>query len=237
LFLIIDTGDDLGAAAEQIELLRSRYPHGRVAVVADRYQANELAAAFRAGANGYFVDVTSRDVFIKSIELVMMGETVFPPALLTFALDPEGGRNDQASKRVRHDRLTVTPDERMSQQLSPRENSILRCLEEGDSNKRIARKIDIAEATVKVHIKAILRKIGVHNRTQAAIWGMNNGWLERSENSKAPLRILHSVETMAEMKRTDVPLLPNVIEDGRSHSDSEEPPLNGLTNGDARLRK
>jgi two-component system nitrate/nitrite response regulator NarL len=46
---------------------------------------------------------------------------------------------------------------------------------DGDSNKVIARKIDITEATVKVHVKAILRKIRVHNRTQAAIWAMNNG--------------------------------------------------------------
>jgi two-component system nitrate/nitrite response regulator NarL len=46
---------------------------------------------------------------------------------------------------------------------------------EGDSNKLIARKIEIAEATVKVHVKAILRKIRVHNRTQAAIWAMSNG--------------------------------------------------------------
>ena len=65
----------------------------------------------------------------------------------------------------------------ISPQLSPREKAILSCLIEGDSNKCIARKIDIAEATVKVHVKAILRKIRVHNRTQAAIWGMNNGWL------------------------------------------------------------
>ena len=66
--------------------------------------------------------------------------------------------------------------------LSPREKSILRCLIEGDSNKCIARKIDIAEATVKVHVKAILRKIRVQNRTQAAIWGMNNGLLKRPAN-------------------------------------------------------
>ena len=59
--------------------------------------------------------------------------------------------------------------------LSPREKVILRCITEGASNKCIARKIDIAEATVKVHVKAILRKIRVQNRTQAAIWGINNG--------------------------------------------------------------
>jgi DNA-binding NarL/FixJ family response regulator len=59
-------------------------------------------------------------------------------------------------------------------ELSPREKCILRWLLLGDSNKVIARKIDIAEATVKVHIKAILCKIRAQNRTQAAIWAMNN---------------------------------------------------------------
>jgi two-component system, NarL family, nitrate/nitrite response regulator NarL len=59
--------------------------------------------------------------------------------------------------------------------LSARQQSILRCLIQGDSNKTIARKMAIAEATVKVHVKAILRRIRVHNRTQAAIWAMGNG--------------------------------------------------------------
>ena len=62
-----------------------------------------------------------------------------------------------------------------SPRLSARQQSILRCLIQGDSNKTIARKMAIAEATVKVHVKAILRRIRVHNRTQAAIWAMNNG--------------------------------------------------------------
>jgi two-component system nitrate/nitrite response regulator NarL len=129
--------------------------------VADHYRLDELVSAFRAGANGYFADVMTCDAFIKSMELLMMGETIFPPAL-SFVLDSEGG-------------ILVTTDDGFAPQLSPREKSILRCLIEGDSNKCIARKIDIAEATVKVHVKAILRKIRVHNRTQAAIWGVNHG--------------------------------------------------------------
>ena len=48
------------------------------------------------------------------------------------------------------------------------------CLGEGSPNKVIARRLDIAEATVKVHIKSVLRKINVGNRTQAAIWMMNH---------------------------------------------------------------
>ena len=70
--------------------------------------------------------------------------------------------------------------------LSAREKSILRCMVDGDSNKVIARKIDITEATVKVHVKAILRKIRVHNRTQGAIWAMNNGASLWPENHCSP---------------------------------------------------
>ena len=243
LFLIVHTGDDFEAAVAQIEPLRSRHPDGRVVMVADRYRLNELTAAFRAGANGYFVDVTSRDVFIKSIELVMMGETVFPPAFLPFAVDPKGEHNNHASTRDGHNGVKVTPDDRIAPQLSPREKLILRCLVEGDSNKLIARKIEIAEATVKVHIKTILRKIGVQNRTQAAIWGMNNGSLEHSEDPSSPplapnltKRIPHPAEATAERERTDATPLPNVIEHGASHS--QVPRLNGLINGgDSRLRK
>lgn len=59
--------------------------------------------------------------------------------------------------------------------LSPREIQILTCLVTGGSNKAIAARIGITEATVKVHIKGLLRKIDVRNRTQAAIWALNNG--------------------------------------------------------------
>jgi DNA-binding NarL/FixJ family response regulator len=58
--------------------------------------------------------------------------------------------------------------------LSPRQHTILRHLIVGDSNKSIARKVSLSEATVKVHVKTILRKIRVHNRTQAAIWALNH---------------------------------------------------------------
>lgn len=61
-----------------------------------------------------------------------------------------------------------------SRMLSAREAEILHCLMEGAPNKTIARKLDVAEATVKVHVKAILRKIRVTNRTQAAMWAVTH---------------------------------------------------------------
>jgi two-component system, NarL family, nitrate/nitrite response regulator NarL len=174
LFLIVHGGHDFEAAVEQIGFVRNRHPDARVVVIGDRCRLRELTVAFRAGANGYFVDATTPDVFMKSIELVMMGETVYPAAFLPCALDPESESDNHASTCEGDDSISLTPDDRISPRLSPREKSILRRLVAGDSNKSIARKIEIAEGTVKVHIKAILRKLGVQNRTQAAMWGINN---------------------------------------------------------------
>ncbi len=187
LFIVVHTGDDFNAVLEQIGLFRDQHPGGRIAIVADHCRPCELVAAFRAGANGYFVDMTCA-AFVKSLELVMMGETIFPLAYLSFVLDPESKHlcqevpGDESNKAI-----LVTTEDALAPQLSSREESVLRCLIKGDSNKRIARKMDIAEATVKVHVKAILRKIRVQNRTQAAIWGANKGSLTRRVNSSSPL--------------------------------------------------
>jgi len=187
LFLIVQAGDDFDLAVEHIRLVRDQHPGGRIAIVANHDRPAELALAFRAGASGYFVNVNSCDAFIKSIELVAMGETVFPPAFLSFALDTKSDHGSKAALPGENERaIFVTTEDTVAPQLSPREKSILRCLIEGDSNKCIARKIDIAEATVKVHVKAILRKIRVQNRTQAAIWAMNHGALAHAELSNAP---------------------------------------------------
>jgi two-component system, NarL family, nitrate/nitrite response regulator NarL len=78
--------------------------------------------------------------------------------------------------------------------LSARQQSILHCLILGDSNKAIARKMAIAEATVKVHVKAILRRIRVHNRTQAAIWAMSNGPFISAKDDASPALEKLSIE-------------------------------------------
>jgi DNA-binding NarL/FixJ family response regulator len=225
LFLVVHTGNDFDVAIEQIELLRDQYPGGRIAIVADHYRLGELVSAFRAGANGYFVDVMTCDVFIKSMELVMMGETIFPPPFLSFVLGPEGDHlGEGVLRKEKNQAILVTTQDMLAPQLSAREKSILRCLIEGDSNKCIARKIDIAEATVKVHVKAILRKIGVQNRTQAAIWGMNNGSLTRPANDSSPSSISDasnqlpkSVEIISQIGQMGAPVPLAAIEQDGNH--------------------
>jgi DNA-binding NarL/FixJ family response regulator len=202
LILMLHTGDDFEAAVEQIELLREQLPKARIAVVADQYRFGEMISAFRAGANGYLIHVMTCDVFIKSIELIVMGEAVFPPEFMSMILKFERAPLDQADLCHEDDQaILLATEDRTTQQLSPREKSILQCLIEGASNKSIARKIDIAEATVKVHVKAILRKIRVRNRTQAAIWGMNNGSLSRQVNDDKSKRPPNSIPMVSDIKQ------------------------------------
>lgn len=183
LFLVIRADNDFEIALDQIRLFRSRYPEARIAIVSDRYRIDELAISLRAGANAYFVEVIEHNVFIKSLELVMMGETIVPTEHLSIGLAPEGSQGNP-------NEAIVPQESAQAPQLSSRELSILRCLIGGDSNKHIARKIGIAEATVKVHVKAIFRKIRVSNRTQAAIWGLNNEHLTKSPDTDAPAPVV-----------------------------------------------
>jgi two-component system nitrate/nitrite response regulator NarL len=181
ILLIVDAGDDLSAAVRQVELFKERHPGGRIVVLADRSQPSNIVSTFRAGAHAYFIKVTPCDAFIKSLELVMLGETILPAAMLSMVLDHAGDGDDDREHEVAVHDVRKAAGEYLEAEsddmprLSARERCILNCLIEGDSNKVIARKIEIAEATVKVHVKAILRKIRVHNRTQAAIWAMSNG--------------------------------------------------------------
>jgi two-component system, NarL family, nitrate/nitrite response regulator NarL len=204
LLLIVDAGNEQNDVLSQIRLFRKLNPLGRVVVLADHFRRSDAISAYQAGANACFIKTRSCSSFIKTLELVMLGETILPPELLPFishhddrpehtafneddALPLPGIENNDA--RTPTSICTVTqrsPQTGAVPLLSVREKCILRCVFEGCSNKRIARKIDIAEATVKAHVKAIFRKLHVSNRTQAAIWAMNNASLVWPTRADAP---------------------------------------------------
>lgn len=172
LLLIIDSGSDPHAMAGQIEAFKDQQPDGRVAVLADQYVFSRMVSAFRAGANVYFLKVVASDALIKALELVMLGGTILPPELLSYV------RNTTYVEAPPHQPPPTGPFD----PLSSREECILRCIGEGLPNKIIARRMGIVEGTVKGHVKAILRKIRVGNRTQAAMWLMNNPPFARASN-------------------------------------------------------
>nr|WP_281381284.1 response regulator transcription factor [Microvirga lupini] len=140
-------------------------------MLVDQYDLNQVLTAFRSGADAYLKKSISYEVLVKSLDLVLLGEAIFPGAIIDLLREQDA--------RVEQSKQTSAPEG--PQELNPpakglsvRETVILRCLMDGDSNKIIARKFDITEATVKVHVKAILRKIQAKNRTQAAIWAASH---------------------------------------------------------------
>ena len=156
---LVNGGDD---EAEAMRRLRALLPDTRMVVLTTDLCTRRLANALEAGADGYLMKDLSADALAQSLRLVMMGEKVFPTHLAALLI----------SGRVNGNGLEM-PISRKG--LSQREVQILRCLLNGDSNKMIANHLNITEATVKVHLKSLLRKINASNRTQAAIWALNNG--------------------------------------------------------------
>ncbi|MQP66328.1 response regulator [Niveispirillum sp. SYP-B3756] len=153
-------GDD---EAEALRRLRHALPDARMVVLTSELCTRRLSSALEAGADGYLMKDLSSDALTQSLRLVMLGEKVFPTHLAALLI----------SGRVSTAPAPAMPTSRKG--LSQREVQILRCLLSGDSNKMIANQLSITEATVKVHLKSLLRKINASNRTQAAIWALNNG--------------------------------------------------------------
>jgi two-component system nitrate/nitrite response regulator NarL len=143
----------------------------RFVVLADSIDQASLTASYAAGAAGFLLHDISPEALYESLRLVMAGERVFPSDLASMLAD----WNWRA-------RLQFTAAGGTG--LSERETEIVRCLADGMPNKVIASALTITESTVKVHLKSILRKLGVTNRTQAAIWAVN-----RAGPSAGPLSV------------------------------------------------
>jgi len=202
--LVLTGGRMSGAkesSVRDVKLIKQKHPLARVMVLGERCDLNEVLATFRAGADGYVLKTITSEALTKSLDLLMRGETVLQSSILSTALVDRGGEIGSPSevlaahapvaaeaappKTVQDAGISelcdvVSPSERdlrggaLPLTLTDRETAILTCLTEGQSNKRIARRFGVAEATVKVHIKAILRKIRAKNRTQAAIWAVDH---------------------------------------------------------------
>ncbi len=161
---LLDFPGSLHDPQSQLNDLRTRHPASRLVVLTANEDKDSFFDCVTSGVDGYLLKNISPVVLIESLRLIMLGEKVFPSMLATWLLD---GRTEPRS--TSNQRAAADAD------LSRREIDVLECLVEGDSNKAIARELSISDATVKVHVKNILRKICVANRTQAAIWALTTG--------------------------------------------------------------
>jgi two-component system nitrate/nitrite response regulator NarL len=171
----VDSGNgNLDEIGKSIRLLRSLMPDCKVALIVEANEPIDLERMLTLSPDACIFNLGSRDILIKILELTFMDQRVF---VLSYSMAMIA--NDPAVKSVgnTHD---VPNRARASPTLSPRERQILVSLAEGRSNKAIARLYNLSEATVKVHLKAILRKTKTHNRTQAAIWAIQRGFVDYS---------------------------------------------------------
>jgi DNA-binding NarL/FixJ family response regulator len=173
LLLIVEPSEsDIDETVDEITSFREIHPTARVAVLSEKRSVENILQAFQAGANVYLPCSIAPEKLLKTVELVMMGETILPAELLSLTAKTD---SDQLPIVPESEAPMITVDSAVGcLRLSSREDNILRCLVQGASNKAIPLRMNIAEATVKAHVKAILRKIRVQNRTQAAIWAVNN---------------------------------------------------------------
>lgn len=159
LLCIVDESHSLDELPALVAHLKAQYPSARVVLLYTSLEPKALRRAYEAGLSGICSTTMRPEALSKALELVMLGEPFIPSAVVLDGLETRScGHQTQST-------LFAKP-----RNLSIREAEILHCLMQGASNKIIARKLDVMESTVKVHLKAILRKIGATNRTQAAIW-------------------------------------------------------------------
>ena len=163
----------LDQVAASIRLLRSAVPDCKVMLVAEGDQPVDVQRIPALSLDACIFSLCSRDTLIKVLDLIFMNQRVFVFATsLATACKKDVDFTDSARGLPSAGSLELSH----SQNLSPRETEVLASIAEGKSNKLIARACHISEATVKVHLKAILRKTKVHNRTQAAIWAIRHGF-------------------------------------------------------------
>ena len=153
-----------------IDVLRSLREQGQqmpVVMLTTSSDERDLVESLRSGAQGYLLKDMEPDELVSALREIMAGKTVVAPDLTAVLAKVVQGDT------VNHSRSTPFSE------LTPREREILCHLAEGRSNKVIARHLGISDGTVKLHVKAILRKLGVHSRVEAAVIAVEQGLCQR----------------------------------------------------------
>lgn len=149
---------------EAVELITQDMPGTAVILLTVSEDAEDLAAALRAGARGYLIKNIDADYLTQAIRRAAAGEAVVAEAMTAKLVQQFRTASSQpAAAGGDKDKLT------------PREREILSCLSRGESNKEIARSLDVAESTVKIHVQNILKKLNLSSRVQAAVYAVEHG--------------------------------------------------------------
>ncbi|MES2926872.1 MAG: response regulator [Pseudomonadota bacterium] len=152
---------------DAIPSLREAAPGTRILMLTVSENEADLVAALKAGADGYLLKTVESHHLCEAIVKVMDGESVVSPEMTTKLVSAL--RSQPPAQGEAPGAALATTDAALAS-LSVRELEILHLIARGDSNKHIARQLDIAETTVKIHVQHILRKLHLTSRVQAAVF-------------------------------------------------------------------
>ena len=142
--------------------IRARFPQIKILVLTTYDDDEWVFDAIRAGASGYLLKDTSRQKIVEAIRGTMEGKSFVDPAIAGKLL------NQVASKQTQ-------PTSILTDKLTERELDVLRLIAKGINNSEIAAQLHLSEGTVRNHVSAILEKLGVSDRTQAAVIAIQHG--------------------------------------------------------------
>jgi DNA-binding NarL/FixJ family response regulator len=150
---------------EVLGAVLSAYPDTRFAIVSADDSRAEILKALSIGLHGYIVKSQKDEEVVLAVKEILAGR-IYVPALLSRTSAGQGPHVPPPSQRYQARRRVGTGN---FSRLTSRQKEVLKLMAEGYSNKEIARNLDIAEATTKIHAAAVLRELGVRNRTEAAV--------------------------------------------------------------------
>ena len=145
---------------ETIRALRAAGVDTRIVIFSVSDDHDDVLEALREGADGYLVKDMEPEELIEQIRLAGQGKMALSAELTQVLAQAIRGR--------------PSASEAQPSMLTKREKDVLKLIAKGQSNKMIARSLDIAEGTVKVHVKRLLSKLGMRSRTEAAVWVVEN---------------------------------------------------------------
>jgi len=148
---------------ETLRRLRATGVSAPVIILSTSNDDRDVVEALRHGAQGYLLKDMDPDALVAALHSILSGKTVVAPELAAVFV-----RYVQGSDRPHQDRSPFAD-------LTPREREILKHVAEGQSNKVIGRALGIVDGTVKLHVKSIMRKLGVHSRVEAAVIAVEKG--------------------------------------------------------------
>lgn len=167
--ILLDLKLEDGTGFETLEKLSHDLPDAAVAVVSASEDSRDIATSYKAGAKGYIVKSSTSDVLRHALPLILAGETYIPSHAMPLLT---GGSGDNGTAHAAPQ--NGGPAEG-APRLTPRQQEILLLMAQGLQNRDIASSLGMLEGTVKVHVKSILQKLGVNNRTHAVVTGIRLG--------------------------------------------------------------